>query len=221
LIGALLSFGCSGSDIVTANVAGAAGMAHAAGSGGIDEPAAAGGTAGVAGTPGTSGGAPVDDTAGAGGACAGEYACPAVLYFSHAQITADLPISVADAADAVFTACRNGECYSATGSAMVNASAPSLGWRETMGGGSILLTFGGSGATSFVVLRWNFDPEAPSASDHYSLTVQALFDSDPAVVFDNQVRYMTKVADPTLVSEGYCRHCSEISVAELDLRATN
>ncbi len=218
LVGALLIFGCSASDSDVANVAGAAGMAPAQQAGAAGNDDSAGGTSGGAGTPGASGHAPVDndDNAGAGGACAGNYACPSVLYFSHAQITGELPISVADAADAVFTACRNSECYSAKGSATVNPNNPVFGWKENMDGGSIFLTFDGSRTPPAVVLRWNFDGEAPS--DHYSLTVQAVGATEPSTIFDLQVPYTTTVSDPSLVGEGYCRHCSEISVAELSER---
>jgi len=37
-------------------------------------------------------------------------------------IKVNLPVSVADAADATFTACRNDECYSAKGGAKVQTT---------------------------------------------------------------------------------------------------
>ena len=39
-------------------------------------------------------------------------------------------------------------------------------------------------------------------------------------LFDTTVEYNIVVADPTLVDEGFCHHCSEVSVADIDLRTT-
>jgi hypothetical protein len=36
---------------------------------------------------------------------------------------------------------------------------------------------------------------------------------------DAEVTYTTTVADPELVSEGFCRHCSEVSIGTLEVRA--
>jgi hypothetical protein len=224
VIGALLIFGCSDSSDV-ANVADAAGvgLASEAGSGGADELAGAGGIAGVAGTLGASGHAPADtdDAAGAGGACAGDYYCPLVGYGSSATITFDLPISVVEAADASFTACRNSECHTAKGSATVVPGKPQWGWVSEVGGSGIYLTFDGSGSAPFGVLEWNFELDFETIpSDHYSLSVQPVGAAAPITIFDTQVNYTTTVADPTLVSEGFCHHCSEVSIANVDVRAS-
>ncbi|HET7542399.1 MAG TPA: hypothetical protein VFK05_21165 [Polyangiaceae bacterium] len=40
-------------------------------------------------------------------------------------------------------------------------------------------------------------------------------------MFDATVKYTISAADPSLVSEGYCRHCSEVSIATVDDRAVN
>jgi len=222
LFGALLLFGCSSSDSDVENAGGGAGTAPIteAGSGGIDERAGAGGAAGSA---GASGHAPtdLDDTAGAGGACAGDYLCPSVGYGSSATISFDLPITVAAAADAVFTACRNSECHTAKGSATAQANNPRWGWayEDSGSGRSIYLTFDEEGSAPFGVLEWQFELDFETvASDHYSLTVLPVGASTPTTLFDTQVNYTIAPADPTLVSEGYCHHCSEVSIAKLDLR---
>jgi hypothetical protein len=226
VIGALLVVGCSASDSDVANAAGAAGTTPAvdAGSRGIDERAGAGGTAGRSGAGVASGGAPMDGEggdAGAGGACAGDYLCPLVGYGSRATISFDLPISVAAAADAVFTACRNSECHTAKGSATAVPNNPRWGWssEDSGSGRSIFLTFDDSGRPPFGVLLWSFELDFETISnDHYSLTVQPVGAAVPTTLFDTQVNYMTVVYDPSLVSEGFCHHCSEVSIAELDLR---
>jgi hypothetical protein len=191
---------------------GASGDAGAAG-------AASGGAAGAAGR---------EDAGGAGGAdpCAGDpayagsgaYECPEVIYWSHAIIKLDLPVSAADAADAVFTVCRNDECHSAKGSTKVNDFTGTYAWAAAMNSNFVYLTLDGSGAAPFAVVDWTFDVEWPIASDHYSVAIQPLSAAAPSTLFDEQVNYTTTVADPSLVGEGYCRHCSEVSLATVDAR---
>jgi len=205
-----------------------------AGSGGTEPSAAAagggvenggvenGGAAGVVGA---------NDQAGSGGAnpCAGDYLCPAVPYYSHGIIKVDLPISVADAADAVFTACRNEECYSAKGSAAVHGVAFDFldpdaddGWVYTEEvDGFISLNFDDAGATPFAVLDWRFTQYGElTANDHYSLTIQPASASAATTLFDDQVNYGVVAADASLVSEGYCSHCSEVCFGTVDARTS-
>lgn len=185
----------------------------------------------VASSGGSAGSAGTDELAGAGGghACEGEYMCPDVLYLSHGIIKVDLPIPVADAAEAVFTACRNDECYSDKGGAEVDPSGSSFlepeveqhGWLYTKQFEVVSLTFDESEATPFAVLHWRFVLDAaPIASDHYSLTVQAVGASTPTTLFDGKLDYMTVAADPSLVNEGFCSHCSEVSFGTVDARSS-
>jgi hypothetical protein len=183
-----------------------------------------GGTAGMAGMAGS------DAGAGGGHECDGNYDCPAVLYSSHAIIQVDLPISVADAADAVFTACRNDECYSKKGSAQVVFIGTSFleteveehGWLSTKQGEIVSLKFDESGATPFAELHWRFGLfSKPIASDHYWFGVQPVGASTPSTLFDDQLNYTTVAADPTLVNEGFCSHCSEVSYGTVDARASH
>jgi hypothetical protein len=217
LIGALLVFGCNSSDSDVANTGGAAGMASPTegGAAGVHERASAGGAAGGAGAPLEASDGPGES--GAGGACGGNYACPAVSYASSARFEVNLPISVADAANALFTACRNSECHSAKGSASVDPNDPTFGWQEGTDGGLIQLSFDGSGSTPFATLEWVFY-DGPTSADEFSLTIEPGSAATPITLFDKRVTYTTKVVDPSLVSEGYCRHCSEVSVVNLDLR---
>jgi len=179
---------------------------------------------------GAGGEAGADNIAGAGAggaaACEGEYECPSVLYWSHTTINVDLPVSVADTADAVFTACRNSECYSAKGSATVPGIPDFLepdvedGWVHTQEGADIYLKFHSSGATSFAVLDWQFSYGglAPNVtSEHYSLTIEPS-GGVVTTLFDGEVNYTVVQADPSLVSEGFCVHCSEVSQATVDAR---
>ncbi len=226
VVGMLIGFGCSTSD-TDASPGGGAGKGAArqeAGSGGIDEPAAEGGAAGVVRTPSASGGAPVETeggAAGAGGACAGDYLCPLVGWSSHATLTFDLPVSVTDTANAVFTACRNSECHTAKGNATVALNGnPEWGWVDEVGGLSVYLTFGGSASAPFGVLRWDFLQDFVTIpSDHYSLSMQPVGAPGAISLFDTEVSYAIVAADPTLVDEGFCHRCSEVSSADLDLRA--
>ena len=227
VVGAVLAFGCSASDTDTSRAPGNNAVPEA-GSGGVEEPASEGGAAGAVRTPGASGGAAPESEggnagdAGTAGACAGDYLCPLVGYGSRAVISFDLPISVASAADAVFTACRNSECHTAKGSATVALNGnPEWGWADEVGGSSIYLTFDGSGSAPFGVLRWNFQQDFVTIpSDHFSLRVQPVGASAPIMLFDTDINYKIIAADPTLVSEGFCHRCSEVSIAELDLRTT-
>jgi len=218
---------------------GEAGAGDNAGAGAGDN-AGAGAGAGAgdnagAGT-GDNAGAGAGDNAGAGAggadACEGQYLCPSVFYWSHATIKVDLPVSVTDAADAVFTACRNDECYSAKGSAKVDTLGPSHGEDETLpeegwvataegGGGAVFLSFDGSGLSPFAVLDWRFSFDGPAQSvirDHYSLTIQPVAEAATTTLFDGDVSYTIIVADPSLVGEGYCRHCSEVVRGAADAR---
>ncbi|HEX2673534.1 MAG TPA: hypothetical protein VHM25_21780 [Polyangiaceae bacterium] len=195
--------------------------------GGPSAGSSTGGTAGMAGMAGMAGS---DAGAGGGHECDGNYDCPAVAYFSHAIIEVDLPISVADAADAIFTACRNDECYSEKGSAQVEVIGSSFletevethGWQRAQDFGFVSLKFDESGATPFAVLHWRFHLDSePIASDHYSLTVQPVAASTPTTLFDDQLNYTTVAADPSLVAEGFCSHCSEVSYGTVDARANH
>ena len=207
MLGSVLGFGCSSTD----NDASGKPTASAA--------VAAAGEAGAGGS-GNGSRAAADDEAGAGGACAGNYACPEVAYGWYASITVDLPLSVADAAGATFTACRNGECYSAKGNAQAEPG-PGSPWQEGANETALFLMLGDSGATPSAALKWDFFPNtAVIVSDQYSLTVQAVGASQPTTLFDQRVTYGTEVSDPSLVSEGYCRHCSEIEAANVDARAS-
>ena len=214
----------AGSGGTEPNAATAGGGAESGGaeSGGAESGGAEnGGAAGVAGA---------NELAGAGGAdpCAGDYLCPQVAYWSHGIIKVDLPISVADAADAVFTACRNDECHSAKGSAAVHGVAFDFldpdahdGWVYTeKEDGFISLNFDDSGATPFAVLDWRFTQYGELiANDHYSLTIQPASASAATTLFDDQVNYGVVAADASLVSEGFCSHCSEVSLGTVDARA--
>jgi len=219
-VGLVFGAGCSSSDdrsrqpssitIISSNSAGATGA----------DPSA---EAGAGATLGEGGG----DNVGAGGGdpCEGEYSCPSVIYWSHTVIDVDLPVSLADAADAVFTACRNDECYSAKGSAMVDDVGFGDGWVHTQEGGAVSLQlFAGSGATPFAELDWKFSyggarPDA--SSEHYSLTIEPAEANAATTLFDDDVNYAIIPADPSLVSEGFCQYCSEVSTATVDARAVD
>jgi hypothetical protein len=137
---------------------------------------------------------------------------------SSATITVDLPVSVTEAKQAIFTACRNSYCQSARGDAGENSD---WGWAAGQDNEPIWLTFDDSQATPTARLAWYFLIDLPIASDHYSLTVQPVGAAVATSLFDAQVDYTTTVADPTLVGEGFCRHCSEVSIANVDARASN
>ena len=205
--------------ISASNSAGADSTEPTAGAANGGANAANGGGSTTIGIGGAAGEAGADNNAGAGGAdaCVGEYECPEVLYWSHTTINVDLPVSVADAADAVFTACRNSECYSAKGSATVNLPGA---WVFTQEGGDISLQFDGSGTRPFAVLEWQFSyggPVPDVTSEHYSLTIEPS-GGVVTTLFDGEVNYTVVQADPSLVSEGFCVHCSEVSKATVDAR---
>jgi hypothetical protein len=213
----MLAFACSASDNDTSHARAASKGASS------QEVGGGGGSRGVARTPIAGGGAVAESeagAAGAAGACAGDYYCPLVGYGSSATISFDLPISVAGAADAVFTACRDSECHTAKGSATV-APNPEWGWVSEVGGRGIYLTFDDTDSAPFGVLQWNFQLDFTTIpNDHYSLTVQPVGASAPIALFDTEVNYAIVEDDPTLVSDGFCYHCSEVSIAKLDLRTT-
>ena len=192
--------------------------------GAVSSPSDAGAAGTAVGTD-AAGAAGSDELAGAGGAdpCGdGEYECPAVMYWSHAVLQVDLPVSVADAANAVFTVCRNDECHSAKGSARVNDfdSAGQYGWAYNSQGGVVYLSFDDSAATPFAILDWKFALElGPIASDHYIVAIKPVGSTVPSMLFDGDVTYTTTVADPSLVSEGFCSRCSEVSIAAVDARS--
>jgi len=163
-----------------------------------------------------------ESEAGAGGGreCEGNYECPAVIFFSHAIIKVDLPISVAEAADAVFTACRNAECYSAKGSAQ--SLRHDDAWVASSNGSDyVSLRFDGPEQAPFAVLEWKFADfdAAPLNDDHYSLTVQRAEDEAPTPVFDEQVVYGVEVTDQYERDWRYCVHCYEVKTATVDARA--
>jgi len=178
---------------------------------------------------GAAGMAPADEVAGAGagggGECEGDYECPEVQYVSHATIKVDLPTSVAEAADAIFTACRNSECYSAKGSAQADPHEGSWVLTKPPAVYPIFLSFDSSEAAPFAVLDWKFyyeDRPAPSdASDHYSLTVQATTEVAPTTLFDEQVQYGIEIVDENGPFEHYCSHCFEVPAATVDRRSMN
>lgn len=183
--------------------------------GGSDAGSSSGGTAGVAGI------AEGEWGAAGGHQCDEPLECPAFLALSHAIIKVDLPISVAEAADSIFTACRNGECYSAKGSAH---DAWDDYWVPAANSASegILLTFGGSEAAPFAVLEWKFadfgDP-LPADGDHYSWTVQPAAAEAPTTLFDDRVHYGLEITDQFERDYRYCFHCYEIYAATVDTRA--
>jgi len=166
-----------------------------------------------------------DGEAGVGGGseCEGDYECPEVLYPSHATIKVDLPISIAEAADAIFTTCRNHECYSAKGSAQADSGDGS--WVLTDGPEQypIFLNFGGSQAAPFAELKWIFvyydKSDHSEPRDHYSLSVKRDSDAAPTTLFDEQVKYGVEIADENGPYEHYCGHCYEVPAATVDERS--
>lgn len=192
---------------------------------GGSEPMSGGGTAGIA---DFAGGGGVDDVAraGAGGeggeaACKGNYECPAVIEWSYAIIKVDLPISGADAADAVFTACRNDDCVTAKGNAI---ASPDDSWARSQTG-PVWLNFDESQASPFATLTWNFDYGGAAVdlegSDHYSLTVTPAGADSATTLFDDDVQYSIVVVDQNADYEHYCSHCYEASGATVDARAAH
>jgi hypothetical protein len=191
---------------------------------GGSEPTAGGPGAGSS-SGGTAGRVDAEEFAGAGAGggheCDGYYMCRAVQYMSHAIIKVDLPISVAEAADAIFTACRNTECHSAKGSAQ-DPHEKAWALTDDVYENPILLDFDGSEAAPFAVLDWGFVYHGPAefaeASDHYSLTVQATADAAPTTLFDEQVQYELQIADHSWDPEVFCIHCYEVPGATVDRR---
>ena len=233
VVGGALASACSASDdkamtpveiarIKPSDSAGTAGKAGnedtepSAGTAGVRE--SNGGAAGAAGMPEGDAGA-----AGGGNECEGFYECPEVLYWSHATLEVDLPISIAEAADAIFTACRNSECHSAKGGALVN-SPDGQAWHVNRDGGDVLLTFGGPESAPFATLEWGFtnlQHEPFPESDRYSLSVQATGAATPTTLFDERVAYSIAIVDKNYPGEHYCSHCFEVSVATVDERSVN
>jgi len=208
---------------------------NSAGADSTDPNGAAGAANGGAsiGVGGAAGDAGAYNNAGAGGEgnCDGDYLCPEVIRWSHTSIQVDLPVSVADAADAVFTACRDTDCYSAKGSAKVQTDGPGPGggqstgkedaWVKTgQGGAGLFLSFDDSAPTPSATLVWNFSLfSAPIAGERYSLTIQPATAATATTLFDEEVSYSTIVAYPQFISLGYCRACSEVVTATVDARA--
>lgn len=221
--GTLLASGCSSSDDRSVRPVEVTRITP------MDSPGAAGNEAIVAppGAGSSSGGATGEAGAessggSAGGAeCEGEYECPSVLYWSYASIKVDLPISVAEAADAIFTVCRDDECLSAKGSAKTKSGE---GWATTDSNNTAWLDFDDLGPTPFATLKWNFDyngPPPPDFSQHYSLTVQPVTAQVPTTLFDARVQFTIEAADENFPGEHYCSHCYDIAVATVDARALN
>lgn len=224
VVGVTLAPACSGSDDkamtpveiarITPSDSGTAGTAGATGE-------SSGGAAGVAGMPEGDAGA-----AGGGNECEGIYECPSVLRYSTATIKVDLPVSIADAAEATFTACRNDECHSAKGSALVNSPNSESGkaWHVNRDGGDVLLTFDGPESAPFATLEWNFTflkYEPFPTGDRYSLSVQPTGAATPTTLFDEQVEYTIAVVDQNNVYEHFCHRCFEILVGTVDDRSVN
>src|SRR6478735_153471 len=222
VVGTMLGAACSSDDrstqptnvrYITPTDAGAPGS-DAGGDAGAG--ASSGGAAGAAGVENLAG-------AGAGGAdpCVGEYLCPSVIYWSHVVLKVDLPVSVADAADAIFTACRKDQCYSGNGSAKVQTPREDA-WLWTQEGANVYLQFDGSGTTPFLVLDWEFSfggPQPDTTREHYSLRIQPTGAAAATTLFDDDVDYSIVPDDPSLVKEGFCRYCSLVAQASVDARA--
>jgi hypothetical protein len=162
---------------------------------------------------------PAEDAGGDTGA--GGYAdihlCPDVGYSSYAHILADLPVTPDAAAALVFTACREAECYSAKGNSNV--------WTSSGDADSLQLIFTASPDGPTVALDWPFLLDTDEAvqsyatkTEEYRLQIQLPDQATPTTIFDTHVRYRLKVADPTLVGEGFGPQCSLIATATVDLR---
>jgi len=232
VVGTVLGVACSSSDdrAITPTEINRITPSNSGGSGGSEPNPEVGGNSG-----GTAGATDIDDVAGAGAggdggeggetACKGNYECPAVIEWSYASIKVDLPISVADAADAVFTACRNDECVTATGSAKGQPVSADDAWAATQEGGAVLLDFDDSKATPFATLRWNFSYGGANVdlerSEHYSLTVTPVGAATATTLFDDDVHYSIVVVDQNAEFEHYCSHCYEASGATVDARAAH
>src|SRR5450432_1089898 len=210
VLGLAMGVGCSSGEDLPSK--GATASASFAGQSGSNDAGEAGTAAG--GCSPTSQPDPGLPEAGAGGACAGDYACPSVAYGSSATIAVDLPVSVSDALEAQFTACRNSECHSGPGK---NQLSPD-GW-ESGEAQYIQLKLDDSGGAPAAHLAWVFFDGVAGPSDHYSLTIQPVGAATATTLFDAPVTYKTTVSDPTLACEGYCRHCSEVLTANVDARA--
>jgi len=231
VVGTALGVACSSSDdrAITPTEINRITPNNSAGSGGSEPNPEGGGNSGGAGAGGIAdvAGAGAGGEGGEGGetACKGDYLCPAVIEWSYAIIKVDLPISAADAADAVFTACRNDECLSAKGSATAQPLSGEDAWAATQEGGAVFLDFDDSKATPFATLRWKFSYGGANVdlerSEHYSLTVTPVGAATASTLFDDDVHYSIVVVDQNSDSEHYCSHCYEASGATVDARAAH
>jgi hypothetical protein len=192
VLGATL--GCSGSDAPSTGSAPEPALTANAGAGGGNNPQAA--------KPNNSAGAPNDSDW-----------CPAVIYFSTANIQADLPVTIEQAITGSFKACRKNDCLEAKLDA---ASAWSVS--DLLTSVSLKATSGTGGNS--VELIWTHHAEANdfTAPDQYELTFSADPASAPLTVFDTEVSYV-KVPDTAPYYTPHPELCGASGKVEVDLRA--